>query len=482
MLFPTIQFGIFFPIVFIGSWLLRPQPHRWKLFMISASYVFYAFAFNGSWLPWENGTRWKYPALLMLVTVVNQVFVVGIFKARTPLTKKLWVRVAVVADLGVLAYFKYYNFGRDNFGPMLSWLPKRQVILPVAISFFIFQALSYVIDAYRGKVKPTQLVDFATYLCFFPHLVAGPIVRATEFLPQLRTRPDPRFIDASHAFRLIIAGMFKKVVISAYLSHSIADKVFTNPQGHSALEVLFGIYAYALQIYADFSGYTDIAIGVALLIGIRFPKNFDSPYVATSLQDFWRRWHMSLSRWLRDYLYISLGGNRRGTARTYINLALTMLIGGLWHGAAWRFVIWGGIHGLGLAIERFISERRGARGDIGFERGFLPARLVGWVFTFHIVCFAWIFFRAEKLQLAFDVLGQLVTGWGSPSPLVTPLLISVLGLMILSQFVPEKIMKAVQYRFSTFPVAVQGLTLAACFFFISRLAPIGVQPFIYFQF
>jgi alginate O-acetyltransferase complex protein AlgI len=482
VLFPTLQFGIFFPIVFIGSWLLRPQPQRWKLFMIAASYVFYAFAFKGSWLPWDTGNRWKYPALLLLVTVINQVFVVGIFKARNDVTRKIWATVAVVSDLGVLAYFKYYNFGRDNFGPLLSWLPKNQVILPVAISFFIFQALSYVIDAYRGKVKPTQLVDFATYLCFFPHLVAGPIVRATEFLPQLRVRPDPRFIDASHAFRLIIAGMFKKVVISAYLSHSIADQVFTNPKGHSALETLFGIYAYALQIYADFSGYTDIAIGIALLLGVRFPKNFDSPYTATSLQDFWRRWHMSLSRWLRDYLYIPLGGSRKGTARTYINLALTMLIGGLWHGAAWRFVIWGGIHGVGLAVERFMNEARGVSEDAPIERGFLPKRLVGWFVTFHIVCFAWVFFRAEKLQLAYDVLGRLVTGWGSPSPLVTPLLAAVLAVMIVSQFVPEGFMKMVQFRFSTMPVVFQGLTLAICFFLIDRLAPIGVQPFIYFQF
>jgi alginate O-acetyltransferase complex protein AlgI len=410
------------------------------------------------------------------------VFVVGIFQARNDVTRKIWATVAVVSDLGVLAYFKYYNFGRDNFGPLLNWLPKRQVILPVAISFFIFQALSYVIDAYRGKVKPTQLIDFATYLCFFPHLVAGPIVRATEFLPQLRVRPDPRFIDASHAFRLIVAGMFKKVVISAYLSHSIADQVFTNPKGHSALETLFGIYAYALQIYADFSGYTDIAIGIALLLGVRFPKNFDSPYTATSLQDFWRRWHMSLSRWLRDYLYIPLGGSRKGTARTYINLALTMLIGGLWHGAAWRFVIWGGIHGVGLAVERYMNQARGITDDAPIERGFLPKRLVGWVVTFHIVCFAWVFFRAEKLSLAYDVLGRLVSGWGSPSPLVTPLLAAVLAVMIFSQFVPEGFMKMVQFRFSTMPVVFQGLTLAICFFFIDRLAPIGVQPFIYFQF
>ena len=368
MLFPTVQFGIFFPIVFIAGWLLRPSPRHWKLFMIAASYVFYAFAFKGDWFSWD---KWKYPALLGLVTVVNQVLVVGVFQAADRTSKRWWLWAAVAFDLGALGFFKYYNFGRDSMGPLLAWLPAVQVILPPAISFYIFQALSYVIDAYRDKVKPTRLIDFATYLSFFPHLVAGPIVRASEFLPQLREKPNPRHLYATHAFRLIVAGMFKKVVISSYMASAIVDPVFEAPNNHSALEVLFAMYAYAIQIFADFSGYTDIAIGIALLLGIRFPKNFDAPYVATSLQDFWRRWHMSLSRWLRDYLYISLGGNRTGIASklatrfqstasperlrqldTYVNLMLVMLLGGLWHGAAWRFVIWGGIHGVGLAAER----------------------------------------------------------------------------------------------------------------------------------
>ena len=251
-----------------------------------------------------------------------------------------------------------------------------QIILPIGVSFFTFQAMSYVIDAYRDDLKAVSLLDFAVYLSFFPHLVAGPIVRAREFLPQIRKRADPRFIDASRAFRLIIAGMFKKVVVSSYLATNIVDPVFHAPGSHSSLEVLTGIYGYAFQIYADFSGYTDIAIGIALLLGIKFPPNFNSPYIALSLQDFWRRWHMTLSRFLRDYLYVSLGGNRKGKTRTYVNLMATMLIGGLWHGASWTFVVWGGIHGVGLATERFMADRRPRprrRRPTGHARAPVPA-------------------------------------------------------------------------------------------------------------
>ncbi len=488
MLFPTIQFGIFFPIVFVASWLLRPRPKVWKLAMVVASYVFYAFAFKGGWLTW---TKWTYPGLLVLVTVVNQVLVVGIFEARTQMAKKAWLAVAVVADIGCLGYFKYYNFFRDSVGLHFLWA--KQVFLPVAISFFIFQALSYVIDAYRDDLRPTTLLDFAMYLSFFPHLVAGPIVRAREFLPQLRQRPDPRHIDASRAFRLIIAGMFKKVVVADKLAAWIVDPVFANPKGHTALENLTSVYAYAIQIYADFSGYTDIAIGLALLLGIRFPVNFDAPYTATSMQEFWRRWHMSLSRWLRDYLYISLGGNRGSnlpglrrvltpTIASYLNLMLVMLIGGLWHGANWKFVVWGAIHGLALSVERVLHDRRVARGYAPAASGTFGA-IGRWLITFHVVCFAWIFFRAQDFTKATDVIGQIATAWShGAGPLVTMSVALVIAAMLLSQFVPEWTVEAVQARFSRLPLGLQGGTLAVCFFLIEHLGPIGVAPFIYFQF
>ena len=262
----------------------------------------------------------------------------------------------------MLGYFKYYDFfisSSQNMAAIVGLeLPfsLRTIILPVGISFYTFMAISYVVDTYRGDFVPTTLEKFAVYLSFFPHLVAGPIVRPGELIPQLDVPRDPRRVDTSRAFYLIATGLFKKVVIANYLASHIVDQVFGAPGQHSSLEILIGIYAYAVQIYADFSGYTDIAIGLALLLGFRFPQNFDSPYAAQSLQDFWRRWHMTLSRWLRDYLYIPLGGNRKGTIVTYRNLMLTMLIGGLWHGAGWTFIVWGGIHGVGLCY-RALAQR-----------------------------------------------------------------------------------------------------------------------------
>ena len=269
-------------------------------------------------------------------------------------------------------------------------------------------AISYVVDTYRGDFVPTTLEKFAVYLSFFPHLVAGPIVRPGELIPQLDVPRDPRRVDTSRAFYLIATGLFKKVVIANYLASHIVDQVFGAPGQHSSLEILIGIYAYAVQIYADFSGYTDIAIGLALLLGFKFPQNFDSPYAAVSLQDFWRRWHMTLSRWLRDYLYIPLGGNRKGTIITYRNLMLTMLIGGLWHGAGWTFIVWGGIHGVGLVVEHWRKQRPGYVEPANTRR----RRIIARVITFNIVCLAWVFFRADSFATAWDMLTGLFTGWG----------------------------------------------------------------------
>lgn len=492
MLFPTIQFGIFFPIVFVGSWLLRPRPRRWKLFLIAASYVFYAFAFKGNWTPWQGvplassldwgefWRKWHYPTLFAVVTVANQIVAIGVAESRGASARKLWATVGVVGDLGVLAYFKYYNFLRDDLA--LEFLPARQVIVPVAVSFYIFQALSYVIDTYREDLRPYNLIDFACYLSFFSHVISGPIVRASEFLPQLHERFDPRRIDASRAFKLVVAGMVKKVVVADNLARWIVDPVFANPRGFSAAENLVAVYAYAIQIYADFSGYTDIAIGLALLLGIRFPPNFDAPYRALSLQDFWRRWHMTLSRWLRDYLYIPLGGNRKGEVRTYVNLGLTMLLGGLWHGADWRFAVWGAIHGVGLAAERFWHDTR----DRAFDRGpTVWGQIGGWFLTFHVVCFAWIFFRATSFDLATQMIGRIVTGWGFDSgaaSLVTPGVLAVVVAMLASQFVPDDATNGIVRRFSRLPVVAQGVTLGVAFFAIEHFRPKGVAPFIYFQF
>ncbi len=352
MLFPTIRFAVFFGAVLGIGWLLARWPPWWKRFVLVASYVFYA------------GWNWRFVGLVVASTLLNQAMATRIHRAATRAAAKGLLVVAVVANLGLLGYFKYYGFFASSlvnlfrdWGIELS-LPVVQVILPVGISFFTFHAISYVVDVYRGTLAPARLIDFAVYIAFFPHLVAGPIVRASELLPQLRHRLDRTGVETSRAAFLIVAGLFKKVVLASYLSDHIVDRVFANPELYSAAEVLFAVYAYAIQIYADFSGYTDIAIGCALLMGIRFPDNFNAPYAAVSIQDFWRRWHMTLSRWLRDYLYIPLGGSRRGRARTSLNLVLTMVLGGLWHGADWRFVVWGGLHGGGQVVETAVRSRR----------------------------------------------------------------------------------------------------------------------------
>ncbi len=305
MLFPTLSFAAFFAVVLPVSWLLMPHRVRWRLFMLAASWFFYGAA------------DWRFVPLLAGSTVVNNYFARRIHRASGPV-RKTWTVAAVSTNLVVLAWFKYIGFLSLSAQSSLRYLgihvhvPLPEVLLPIGISFFTFQALSYVIDTSRGKIRPVSLLEFAVYLSFFPHLIAGPIVRATEFLPQIKERIGPRHVDVGKAFWLISMGLFKKVVIASYLATYAADPLFGFPRQHAGVEALFGVYAYAIQIYADFSGYTDIAIGLALLLGIQFPQNFNAPYSAASLQDFWRRWHMTLSRWLRDYLYIPLGGSRAG--------------------------------------------------------------------------------------------------------------------------------------------------------------------------
>ena len=306
----------------------------------------------------------------------------------------------------------------------------------MGVSFFSFMAVAYVVDIQRGTTKPASWIDAFLYLSFFPHLVAGPIVRPNELIPQLDVRRDPRHVDVAGAAWLIFGGLFKKVVISSFLASAIVDPVFGDPARHSALEALFAIWGYAIVIYADFSGYTDIAIGVAKLLGFQFPQNFDRPYSARSLQDFWRRWHMTLSRWLRDYLYIPLGGSRKGDRRTYINIMLTMVLGGLWHGAAWTFVFWGAYHGAGQMAGAYRRSRRTKRGlpepaettarDLGPADPDVP-----------LVCLGWVFFRADSLSTAFSLLGRLFNGWRAPTALVNPLVVGAIALMLALQFAPH---------------------------------------------
>ena len=472
MLFPTATFAIFFLIVLPLSWLTMPHVHRWRPLILVASYVFY------SW--WD----WRFIFLLAGCTVWNQVFAVRIHRATTQAQRKILLTIALAGDIGVLGYFKYYDFFVDSSQSMAAIvgldLPfsLKTIILPVGISFYTFMAISYVVDTYRGDFVPTTLEKFAVYLSFFPHLVAGPIVRPGELIPQFDAPRNPRRVDTSRAFYLIATGLFKKVVIANYLAANIVDEVFGAPGNHSSLEILIGIYAYAVQIYADFSGYTDIAIGLALLLGFTFPRNFDSPYAAVSLQDFWRRWHMTLSRFLRDYVYIPLGGSRRGSIITYRNLMLTMLIGGLWHGAGWTFIVWGGIHGVGLASERWWRDRPEYQAPVDTLR----RRVVTRIITFNVVCLAWIFFRADSFATAWDMITGLFTGWGESSPLVTGGVLLAIAIGIGSQYLPARVPFLIMARFGRLPVFGQALVLAFALMLTNTLGPEGVAPFIYFRF
>src|SRR3954470_18278580 len=382
VVFPSFEFAIFFPVVLGASWLLMPRPRAWKPFILAASYTFYAAA------------SVKYCLLLAGVALANQAGAVLVDRTEDDRHRK-WITTATVAiDLGVLGVFKYYGFFTQQVGDFLHSIglgmpvPLLTLALPVGLSFWTFQAISYVVDVKRGIIEPAPTLDVMLYLSFFPHVVAGPIVRAREFLPQLQTPRDPRNVAVGSAMVLIALGLIKKVAIADYLARTVVDPVFGVPQAYHAPDALLAAYAYAAQIYCDFSGYTDIAIGAALLMGIVFPQNFNSPYRATSFRDFWRRWHMTLSRYLRDFLYIPLGGNRHGRLRTARNLMITMTLGGLWHGAAWGFVLWGAIHGTCLVIDHQLRGRVSA-----------PVWL-RWFVVLQVVVLAWIPFRAPDLGVA----------------------------------------------------------------------------------
>ncbi len=308
-----------------------------------------------------------------------------------------------------------------------------------------------------------------------------PFVRPNELIPQLDVRRDPRHVDVGGAAWLILGGLFKKVVVSSFLASAIVDPVFGDPARHGAVETLFAIWGYAIVIYADFSGYTDIAIGVAKLLGFQFPQNFDRPYSARSLQDFWRRWHMTLSRWLRDYLYIPLGGSKKGEFRTYLNIFVTMVLGGLWHGAAWTFVFWGAYHGVGQCLGAYRRATRAKRGLPPLAE--TPSRVWGQrILTFNLVCVGWVFFRADSLSTAFSMLGQLITGWGGSTALVTPMVVGTIAFMLALQYAPHTTADRIVDRVAGLRPVAMGAVFAMTLFVIVTLGPQGVAPFIYFRF
>lgn len=463
MLFPTVQFAIFFPIVLTLSWALMRRQHLWKPFIVFASYVFYAAA------------NWKFCFLIGGVTLVNQGAARLMERTDDDRRRKQVVVAAVTVDLLALGIFKYYSFFVESITDALDGvglgapLPLMTIALPIGISFYTFQAISYVVDVYRRQVEPAPLIDVAVYLSFFPHLVAGPIVRAKEFLPQLRAPRDPNRVAVGSAFALIALGLVKKVVIADYLAREVVDPVFGVPQAYAAGDALLAAYAYTAQIYCDFSGYTDIAIGLALLMGFVFPLNFNRPYRSLSFREFWRRWHITLSRYLRDFLYIPLGGNRKGKLKRYRNIMLTMVLGGLWHGAAWTFVLWGAFHGAMQVIEQAI------RGRFPFPGWFR------WFVTFHLIVFGWILFRAENLGMVGDFLARFAEP-GSFTLLTVPVALAIFAAIGL-QLVPAKPLSRLQLGLERMPALAQGVGLALLIVVVAAtLSSQGVAPFIYFRF
>jgi alginate O-acetyltransferase complex protein AlgI len=470
MLFPTSGFLLFFLVVAAAMVALETRFNAKKTVLVVASYYFYA--------QWD----WRFCFLLAFSTGLSYGAGLLIAAPGWRERRRLVLGLAVAAHLGLLGLFKYLDFfvsSANRLAQLLGLeheLPFLEVLLPVGISFFTFHGISYLADVYRGDVEVCQNpLDMALYMSFFPQLVAGPIVRAAYFLPQL-VRPSTEPIPLGPALVLILAGLFKKVVIANYLATGLVDPVFAAPTSYGGPDLLFATYGYAVQIYCDFSAYSDMAIGLAALLGFRFPANFNQPYRAERLREFWQRWHISLSTWLRDYLYKPLGGNRHGQLKTYRNLLLTMLLGGLWHGAAWKFIAWGALHGGGLAVERMLEPWLGrwARRPVG--------RVVAVVVVFHFVCLAWIFFRAEDFEVARLFIAGLGTGWSGGLQQAGPLMLALIALGLAGQFTPDRLFERAAEGLGRMPVwgigAAAGIVVAV----INALGPEGVAPFIYFRF
>ncbi len=470
MIFNSLEYALFLPVVVIGHWIL---PSRLRLaWLVAASYVFYA--------AWD----WRFLSLLLISTVTD--YAVGRLLAITHVdkTRKLLLLVSIVVNMGLLGFFKYFNFFVDSAQDLLatagleSSATVLQFALPVGISFYTFQTLSYTIDVYRRDIEPCRdPILFATFVAFFPQLVAGPIERAKHLLPQLahRTRPPGgRHIESG--LLLILLGLFKKVVIADQLA-PLANDAFGDPEGAGTMAAAFGVLAFALQIYGDFSGYTDIARGSSRLLSVELIHNFRQPYLSRNISEFWRRWHISLSQWLRDYLYIPLGGNRSGDLCTYRNLMITMLLGGLWHGASWTFVAWGGLHGLYLAVHRWY--RPGAPITNTLPR--TPRAVAATLATFGLVCFAWIFFRSDSIGTALAMIGELVS-FSGPLPSAADTLLLVFGVAAtLTIDIALRTVRSPIGAAQRHPVTTGVLAGVALVALIVASGDTG-EPFIYFQF
>lgn len=465
---------LFLAIVFFAYWILARQRRAATLFLLATSYYFYAL--------WN----WKSLALIFALSTIDYLTAQEIATTNNPRLRKSLLWLSVTTDIGALVVFKYFNFFSSSFSDLLSsagFGGSTQVVhhflLPLGLSFLTFRSLSYVIDVYRGTQQPTsRYLDYLTFVAFFPALVAGPVTRAKEILPQLEARPTLTSETATHAIFLIMLGFVKKMAIADYLAHNLVERVFDQPQLYSTTETLAAIYGYALQIYCDFSGYSDIAIGSALLLGIRLPINFNSPYRALSLPDFWRRWHITLSNWLTDYVYFSIGGLRKRPFNLYRNLLLTMLLGGLWHGAAWSFVLWGGLHGVGLSVNRWWENRRRQLRRAPRQEWWIKA--LCWLATFHFICFTWVFFRAGSLSQAGLVLSRFKALEFSAPNLAWPV-VFVMLIGYAAHWLPRPTLDKLREGWTLLPAPVQAAFILALAVGLGRWSSADVQ-FIYGNF
>lgn len=420
--------------------------------------------------------------LFLFTIIVTYYLALWIDQKKTQQDKTFPLFLAIVFNLSFLLYFKYTNFFLSNLYAVAGWEFKVwHIILPIGISFYTFQAISYLVDVKQKQIPVSNnLLDFVFYMTFFPHLVAGPIVRARDFLSQVRQPLVFEPSDMSEGLWLIIKGLIKKAIIADYIAQYV-DLVYKNPAGYSGFENLMAMYAYTLQIYCDFSGYSDMAIGIALLIGYRLKENFMSPYCALDITTFWRKWHISLSGWLRDYIYIPFGGNRKGEELQWLFLFLTMLIGGFWHGADWKFVFWGAMHGIGLLVHKIFSKWAK---DLELNNWILVP--LGWLLTFHFVAFLWIFFRANSFYIATVSIDKIVfhMDW-SYAPYffkANSLVVYLLLAGYASHFVALKWKHKLQTYFHILPFYLKAIILLVVIQLILQVQNENVQPFIYFQF
>jgi alginate O-acetyltransferase complex protein AlgI len=482
MLFHTWVFFVFFLIVFPVYLVVRRNNQLMNIWLMIASYTFY-----GWWNPW-------YLLLLFGTSAIDYLMV--LLMQRSPRIRTFWLVISLVSNFGFLGYFKYSGFITENLNTLLhhlglsAQLPDAiaypntmlslvgvsedhfftKVILPIGISFHTFQSMSYTIDAYKGVI-PTErsFVRFLTFVSFFPQLVAGPIERAHNLLPQLQQTPRITRQDLTDGLSLFLVGFFKKVALADYLAQYV-DPVYGNPSLFQAPALVLATVAFAWQIYFDFSGYTDMARGIAALMGFRMMLNFNNPYAATGLGDFWNRWHISLSTWFKDYLYFPLGGSRHGKFRTYINMFATMIVSGIWHGAAWTFVVWGGLHALGRCLTRELEQTE-------FYQERVP-RLAKQLAVFTFVTFTWIFFRAQTLTDAGLIISRIfTTGWADPR------FPAVMAILVLAVWVYQLLYtsrSSLRWWIDLQPVRV-GLA-AIMIMYLAIVAQPSTKQFIYFQF